>query len=431
MSKCRQHSNDLIETEIGRIPGDWDLSKLSNIAQVIVSNVDKKFEQNESPVLLCNYLDVYQNEYITSNLEFMRGSASEAEIDKFSLKRGDVLITKDSETAEDIASTAVVADAIPNLICGYHLAILRPDKERIDSFYLAKTLQHDRVHNQFVTKANGVTRYGLTLSVINNAAIPVPPLVEQFVIAKILSTWDRAIERVQRLIEAKQRQKKGLMQGLLTGRLRFPEFGEPVSNKAIPEDWKQYKLSQVAEIISGGTPSRNVPEYWGGNIPWIAVGDFSEADRFISDTKEKITELGFRESSTNLLKTGELIISARGTVGAVAQLTKPMAFNQTSYGLRADTELTLNDFLFYLLRQFNHKVTDISHGAIFDTITRDTFDYIELPFPNLHEQRRIADVLGKMDNQIDQLKKHLEKLKQQKKGLMQKLLTGEIRVKVE
>jgi type I restriction enzyme S subunit len=433
MLRSKRHSDDynFIETEIGRIPRDWDLSKLSDIAQVIVSNVDKIFEGNESPVFLCNYLDVYQNEYITHNLNFMRGSASKAEIVKFSLSHGDVLITKDSETAEDIASAAVVADTIPNLLCGYHLAILRPKKDRVDSFYLAKMLQHNRVHNQFVSKANGVTRYGLTLSVINNAAIPVPPLVEQFEISQILSTWDRAIERVQRLIEAKQRHKKGLMQGLFTGKLRFPEFGKPVSNKVIPEDWTQFKLSQAAKIINGGTPSRNVPEYWGGNIPWIAVGDFSEVDRFISDTKEKITELGFRESSTNLLKTGELIISARGTVGAVAQLTKPMAFNQTSYGLRADTKFALNDFLFYLLRQFNHKITEISHGAIFDTITRDTFDYIELPFPNLHEQRKIADLLGKMDNQIDHLKKHLEKLKQQKKGLMQKLLTGEIRVKVD
>ena len=82
-----------------------------------------------------------------------------------------------------------------------------------------------------------------------------------------------------------------------------------------------------------------------------------------------------------------------------------------------------------MLRQFNHKITDISHGAIFDTITRDTFDYIELPFPNLHEQRKIADVLGKMDAQIGLLKKYLVKIKEQKKGLMQKLLTGEIRVK--
>lgn len=431
MSNRRQHSNDLIETEIGRIPEDWGLSKLSNIAQVIVSNVDKKFEENEAPVLLCNYMDVYQNEYITSNLEFMRGSASEAEIDKFSLRRGDVLITKDSETAEDIASAAVLADEIQNLICGYHLAILRPNEERMDSNFLAKTLQLDRVHNQFVTKANGVTRYGLTLSVINNATIPVPPLIEQAEIATILSTWDRAIERVQRLIEAKQRLKKGLMQGLLTGRLRFPEFGEPVGNKAIPDGWEHFRLSQVVEIINGGTPSRKVPEYWNGNIPWIAVGDFSEVDRFILDTKETITELGLQESSTNLLQTDELIISARGTVGAIAQLTKPMAFNQTSYGLHANPVLVLNDFLFYLLRQFNYKITEISHGAIFDTITRDTFDYIELPLPGIHEQRKIADVLGKIDIQIEMIKNSLEKLKQQKKGLMQKLLTGVIRVKVD
>jgi len=431
MSRCKQHSNNLSETEIGRIPEDWDLFKLSDIAQVIVSNVDKKFEENEAPVLLCNYLDVYQNEYITSSLDFMRGSASEAEIDKFSLRRGDVLITKDSETAEDIASVAVLTNEIQNLICGYHLAILRPDKERMDSNFLAKTLQHDRVHNQFVIKANGVTRYGLTLSVINNATIPVPPLIEQAEIARILSTWDRAIERVQRLIEAKQRQKKGLMQGLLTGRLRFPEFGEPASDKVVPEGWEYFRLSQIVDIINGGTPSRNVPEYWNGNIPWIAVGDFSEVDRYIFYTKEKITELGLRESSTNLLHTGELIISARGTVGAIAQLTKSMAFNQTSYGLRANPALVLNDFLFYLLRQFNYKITEISHGAIFDTITRDTFEYIELLLPSIQEQRKIADVLGKIDIQIEMIKKLLEKLKQAKKGLMQKLLTGEIRVKVD
>ena len=242
MSKCRQHSNNLIETEIGRIPKDWGLSKLSNIAQIIVSNVDKKVEENEAPVLLCNYMDVYQNEYITSNLEFMRGSASEAEINKFSLRRGDVLITKDSETAEDIASAAFVTDEIRNLICGYHLAILRPDIERMDSNFFAKTLQHDRVHNQFVTKANGVTRYGLTLSVINNATIPVPPLIEQAEIARILSTWDRAIEQVQRLIEAKQRQKKGLMQGLLTGKYRW--------DQPLPENTRGQTSAQIITWLS-------------------------------------------------------------------------------------------------------------------------------------------------------------------------------------
>ena len=305
-------------------------------------------------------------------------------------------------------------------------AFFTSDHKNLDCRWLYYYLDNSRLSR--LNESTGVP--SLSRATLYNLELLCPPIFEQQKISQILFTWDRAIERVQRLIEANQRQKKGLMQGLLTGRLRFPEFGEPSCNKVIPDDWKLYKLSQVAHIINGGTPSRNIPQYWGGNIPWIAVGDFSEVDRFVSDTKEKITELGFRESSTNLLKTDELIISARGTVGAVAQLTKPMAFNQTSYGLRANAKLALNDFLFYLLRQFNHKITDISHGAIFDTITRDTFDYIELPFPNLHEQRMIADVLGKMDAQIDQLKKQLEKLKQQKKGLMQKLLTGEIRVKV-
>lgn len=431
MSRGDEVISNFRETEIGSIPVDWNLLKLSDVAKIIVSNVDKKNKEDESPVLLCNYLDVYQNEYITSGLDFMRGSASKAEIDKFFLNRGDVLVTKDSETAEDIASAAVVVDTIPNLLCGYHLAIIRPEQERMDSYYLAKILQHKKVHNQFVVKANGVTRYGLTFSVINNAIIPVPPTQEQFEIARILTTWDRAIERTQRLIEEKKRLKKGLMQGLLSGKLRFPEFGRTIQSAGdIPSSWKPYKLSSIVNIINGGTPSRNKPEYWGGDIPWIAVGDFSRVNRHITATKEFITNLGFHESSTNLLQPGNLIISARGTVGAVAQLSKQMAFNQTSYGLQANPEIISNDFLFYLLRQFNYRISEIAHGAIFDTITRDSFDYVKLLVPGVQEQKKITEILTLIDDSIELLEYKLTTLQVQLGEVRDKLLTGLIRVKV-
>ena len=420
MSKFRQQSNDLIETEIGRIPGDWDLSKLSNIAQIIVSNVDKKVEEDEVPVLLCNYMDVYQNEYITSNLEFMRGSASEAEINKFSLRRGDVLITKDSETAEDIASAAVVADEIQNLICGYHLAILRPDKERMDSYFLAKTLQHDRVHNQFVTKANGVTRYGLTLSVINNATIPVPLLIEQAEIARILSTWDCAIERVQRLIEAKQRQKDRLVTQLLSGKIRFPRF---------TDEWEQVKLGtflhpKFRKVVK---PSG---AYLRLGIRSHGKGTFTS----VVDDPETIalTHL-FQARKDDLIV--NITFAWEGAIALVGPDGDGALVSHRFPTYVFDTSKMLPEYFKHLMvtDRFFYELDLISPGGAGRNrvMNKDDFLKITVAVPDIEEQKKIAGVLGGMDEQIALLKKYLERLKEQKNGLMQKLLTGEIRVKVD
>ena len=425
MSKCRQHSNDLIETEIGRIPGNWDLSKLSEIAQVIVSNVDKKFEENEVPVLLCNYLDVYQNEYITSNLEFMRGSASEAEIDKFSLRRGDVLITKDSETAEDIASAAFVTDEIRNLICGYHLAILRPDIERMDSNFFAKTLQHDRVHNQFVTKANGVTRYGLTLSVINNATIPVPPLIEQAEIARILSTWDRAIEQVQRLIEAKQRQKKGLMQGLITGKLRFSEFGEPIEELGnIPDGWKSVEFHDCATRSN----KKIDPAMNDFNFRCIELEHISqESGKIIGETESKQ-----QTSSKNYFRPGNVLFGKlRPYLHKFAYCDFEGVCSSEIWVLQ-NKSICTSRYLFYLIQM------DIFLSASVQTtgtkMPRSDWNVVrkaKFALPTLREQEQITALLDQVELNIELLERYIMRLNQQKKGLMQKLLTGKIRVKVD
>jgi len=439
MSKCRHQSNDLIKTEIGRIPENWDLSKLSNIAQVIVSNVDKKVEEDEAPVLLCNYMDVYQNEYITSNLEFMRGSASEAEINKFSLRHGDVLITKDSETAEDIASAAVVVDTIPNLLCGYHLAMLRPDKDRVDSYYLAKMLQHNTVHNQFVSKANGVTRYGLTLSVINNATIPVPPLIEQAKIARILSTWDRAIELVQRLVEAKQRQKKGLMQGLLTGRLRFPEFGEAVHNEGdIPIGWKVTKLRNVAEIIVS-----NVDKLTNEEESDVLLCNYMDvySNEYITSKIEFMQATASQlEISKYRLVRGDVLLTkdseTSGDIASTAVLMEDIENILCGYHLailRPKKDLVNPVFLSKLLsfgKAHKHFVTH-ANGVTRYGLSLTSIINAPIYLPSLGEQTMIADLIMEIDKETAKYSQMLEIYTRQEKGLMQKLLTGEIRVKVD
>ena len=171
----------------------------------------------------------------------------------------------------------------------------------------------------------------------------------------------------------------------------------------IPKGWKVTTLGEVAKVIGGGTPKTDVPEYWGGKIPWLSVVDFNDDSRWVYKTEKTITNKGLENSSTSLLNTGDLIISARGTVGAFAQLKFPMAFNQSCYGLRAK-ESSENNFLYYLLKQSIQQIKRNVHGAVFDTITRDTFDQVVVEVPPLPEQRMIAAVLASLDDKIELLR---------------------------
>ncbi|WP_421241888.1 hypothetical protein [Aeromonas enteropelogenes] len=137
-------------------------AKLQDIAMVLVSNVDKKTYSGQKKVVLCNYMDVYSNDYITADLAFMESTASDKEISQFTLKKGDIVITKDSESPFDIGVPAVVVDDIPNLVCGYHLAIIRPDLTQVDPYYLAKQLSDDACVKYFGKVAAGSTRFGLS-----------------------------------------------------------------------------------------------------------------------------------------------------------------------------------------------------------------------------------------------------------------------------
>ena len=166
-------------------------------------------------------------------------------------------------------------------------------------------------------------------------------------------------------------------------------------------DWADFKLSEVINLIGGGTPKRSIAEYWGGDIPWLSVKDFNNEYRHVEKSDETITKLGLEKSSTKLLERGQIIISARGTVGELAQVSKTMAFNQSCYGIDAKTEYTLNDFLYYLLKHSISNIQRITHGAVFDTITRDTFSFIEVSLPPLPEQKAIAHILGSLDDKIE------------------------------
>ena len=163
----------------------------------------------------------------------------------------------------------------------------------------------------------------------------------------------------------------------------------------------KFKLSDVMDLIGGGTPKTSKAEYWNGTIPWLSVKDFNNGFRYVYETEKTITELGLENSSTKLLQKGDVIISARGTVGEIATIPFPMAFNQSCYGLRAKSGIVTSDYLYYLIKHNVSVLKKNTHGSVFDTITRNTFDNIEVEIPSIKIQEKIASILSDYDEKIE------------------------------
>ena len=242
---------------LGEIPAHWEVKRLKTIAWVQLSNVDKKTVRGQVPVTLCNYVDVYYNDKITDGIEFMPATATEDQVERFSLRGGDVLITKDSEDAMDIAVPAAVAEDLPGVVCGYHLAQIRPNAV-CDGSYLARAFVAAGVCDQFSVAANGITRFGLTSRAIDDSVFPLPPLVEQRAIAASLDretgSIGALIEKKQRLVELLQEKRTCLISRAVTKGL---DPGAPMKETgvgwlgAIPAHWELKRLKALSEMKSG------------------------------------------------------------------------------------------------------------------------------------------------------------------------------------
>jgi len=208
---------------LGDIPEHWDVRRLRNVAALRVSNVDKHTKEGELPVRLCNYTDVYKNTVITTAMSFMAATATRDEIEAFRLQIGDVIITKDSEDWQDIGVPALVAESADDLVCGYHLAILRPRPNVVTGHFLLYALQCRGVVAQLSLAANGVTRYGLSHGAIKAISLPTPPADEQEPIAQYIdeatASLRTAIDTARREIDLIREYRARLIADVVTGKV--------------------------------------------------------------------------------------------------------------------------------------------------------------------------------------------------------------------
>jgi len=208
---------------LGHIPAHWTFQKLKYVSSIRLSSVDKKFADAEISVLLCNYVDVYYNKYITPNINFMEATATNREIDEFKLKKGDVLITKDSESWDDIAIPAYVLEELDGVLCGYHLAQIRSYADIVNSEYLFWSFYATGINYQFKVAATGITRYGLGKYWLDNAFILVPSIEEQRAIADFLeretAKIDALITKIRGSIDKLKEYRTALISAAVTGKI--------------------------------------------------------------------------------------------------------------------------------------------------------------------------------------------------------------------
>lgn len=217
---------------IGEVPEHWEVKRLRHVATFNNSNVDKKSYEDQNEVMLCNYTDVYYNEFITSNLEFMNATASDAEIEKFKLKQGDVIITKDSEDPRDIGIPALVKEDMDNVICGYHLTVIKAHEPNLSGF-IHRSIEAHSTKAHFFVESPGITRYGLDQDAIGDIPICVPPKEEREGLIKTInqetSRIDKLIEYTQCSIELLKERRSAFITAAVTGMIDVRSKQESIS----------------------------------------------------------------------------------------------------------------------------------------------------------------------------------------------------------
>ena len=421
----------------------WRHERLYDICDIRTSNVDKKSQEDQQWVRLCNYVDVYHNERITSEIPFMEATASENEIERFTLGKGDVVITKDSESADDIGVPAVVAEVIDQLVCGYHLTVLRPDTTQVVGPFLNYALSSRLSSHQFHLAANGVTRFGLTYQGTKNVRIFVPPLAEQERIASFLD-WktgeiDRLIAKKRALISALAEKRMAVITQAVTRGLDpnapLKETGIPWLGK-VPEHWDTVPLGFLVSISGGMTPSTGNPAFWKGEIPWVTPKDMKQER--VEDSIDHLTEDALAENSITLKPIGSVLCVVRGMILAhsfpVAINDQEVTINQDMKALQCESRLQ-PEFLHRCLMGFADVFVALADTSAHGTkkIVTGTLKSFVVPVPPIKEQgeivERLLHELRRLDVLVDSTNRTIDRLTEYRTALITAATTGKIDVR--
>ena len=407
------------------VPKGWEAIKLNDICDKVTSgsrNWAQYYSEKGSKFIRMTNLQRNSIYLDLSDLKFVDIQSDSSDGQRTSLETGDILM---SITAE-LGKIGWVHEGLGESFINQHTALIRLKDNKAYSKYIAYLLSSKEMNHRINRLNDSGAKAGLNLTTIRSIPLVIPPVPEQQKIAKILSTWDKAISTTECLIENSIQQKKALMQQLLTGKKRLLDE----SGEAFEGEWKKVSVGSLGKIYSGGTPSTSNTEYWDGDINWITPTDITKQDsRYINSSLRKITLKGLENSSAKLVPAGSLLICTRATIGAMAITSHEMCTNQGFKNIVPNSKTNI-EFVYYLLTYNKHKMISKASGSTFLELSKTSFESMEFKIPAINEQQKIATVLTNADKEIELLEQQLADLQQEKKALMQVLLTGKKRVVV-
>ncbi|HEB56484.1 MAG TPA: restriction endonuclease subunit S [Gammaproteobacteria bacterium] len=336
------------------------------------------------------------------------------QIERYRLKDGDVLMTEGGDF-DKLGRGDVWKGQIDPCLHQNHVFCVRPNQKIILPYFLSSLSGSSYGKFYFLSCAKKSTNLAsINSTQLKEFPVLVPPISEQRKIISILSTWDKAIETVEKLIENSKAQKKAQMQQLLTGKRRLPGFDGK---------WEKAYLEDITDITMGSSPSSDFYNDMGDGLPLIQ-GNADIKDR-------KTVPRVYTSQITKTCSKGNILLSVRAPVGAVAISEHDACIGRGIASIAGKNNFPLS-FIYQLLLAFESKWGQISQGSTFDAVNSKDIKKLKISIPlSRKEQQKIATVLTTADKEIEALQQKRDCLKQEKKALMQQLLTGKRRVKVE
>lgn len=427
---------------IGEIPEHWEVKKLKYISTIKVSSVDKHLFDDELPVTLCNYTNVYKNDFIIPAILESVGTCTEEEFRRFEINKGDVLITKDSETPDDIGVPALVTEEMENTVCGYHVAILKSYSDAILGPFLFRRLQTKYARSYFEINSLGITRYGLGKSAIEALFVFKPPLGEQ---SQIVEFLDRKTSLVDRLIAAKEgriqllkEQRTALINHAVTKGLdpnvKMKDSGIEWIGE-IPEHWEVKKLKFLADITLG---KMLTPDEKDGFVlkPYLRSINIQTENVDIIDVKE----MWFSPDELQKLRLvkGDLLINEGGDVGRSALWNDEVdeCYIQNSVNRVRFFQGNNKYYLFVSLMHHLTKYYDsLVNRVSIPHLTKEKLQEVKFIKPPNEEQQQIVTYLNAETQKIDSLvsleQKKIDLLIEYRQALISEAVTGKIKVTKE
>lgn len=430
-----------LQNAITEVVREWDTVPLKAVSEIYPSNIDKKSSDDEGSVRLCNYTDVYYNEEITDDIGFMEATTTEAKANRFRLREGDILITKDSESKDDIGIPAYVPADFDDVVCGYHLFLIRPDKSLISPRFLFSCLKSRLLQTQFENLASGVTRYGITTGDAKNVRLPHPNKGVQDAIISFLdenmSGVDDAIESLNILENRLEERRKTKIRKEVTHSGKeytgTKKTGIPWLGR-IPEDWEIAKVGWKYDIQLGKMLDES--DISGENLyPYLRNKDV----QWWNVNTDDLPQMDFSpdERSKYQLKEGDVLVCEGGEAGRSAVWREDdteIYYQKALHKVRPIGEDQYSEFFCYFM-EFAVKAGLFSSRANQSTIEHVTVEKLsdqKMPIPPREQQEKIAKKLSESVDNIEKsiysVKKLQEVLKEKRKALITAAVTGQIDV---